>query len=156
MAAAKTFEEANQKLMSMLTGPNVVLEWERTHNSAVEFSKVALMHFTRNGQKATEEPIVIRDHVLHPVKSQRFLGVIIDHQLRFKEHTAQALAKGMSKLWPGTQVDGSTREPSLHTRTAEWVASEMLRVRFTADETCDGVGFDDTHLLTKQLSDVTI
>ncbi|KAG2739808.1 hypothetical protein P692DRAFT_20687733, partial [Suillus brevipes Sb2] len=38
--------------------------------------------------------ITIRNHIINPSHSHKFLGVIIDDELKFKEHAAYALAKG--------------------------------------------------------------
>ncbi|KAG1787235.1 uncharacterized protein HD556DRAFT_1247207, partial [Suillus plorans] len=43
---------------------------------------------------APRTPITIRGHRIEPSPSHKFLGVIIDQELRFKEHAAYALAKG--------------------------------------------------------------
>jgi hypothetical protein len=40
------------------------------------------------------QPITIRNHTIHPSKSHKFLGIIIDENINFKEHVALALAKG--------------------------------------------------------------
>ncbi|KAG2148674.1 uncharacterized protein EDB93DRAFT_1103730 [Suillus bovinus] len=39
-------------------------------------------------------PIVIQGHTIHPSKSHKVLGVIIDQDLNFKEHAAHAMEKG--------------------------------------------------------------
>jgi RNA 3'-terminal phosphate cyclase (ATP) len=44
----------------------------------------------------------------------------------------QALAKGYST------IDG--REPSLHTKTARWVAEQLSNVKFDSNGHCEGIG----------------
>ncbi|KAG2029192.1 hypothetical protein BDR03DRAFT_881567, partial [Suillus americanus] len=38
--------------------------------------------------------ITLSSHTIQPSRSHKFLGIIIDEELRFKEHAAYALAKG--------------------------------------------------------------
>ena len=46
--------------------------------------------------QALERPsIMLRDIQIKPLKSHKFLGIVIDQELNFKEHMVTALAKGM-------------------------------------------------------------
>ena len=38
---------------------------------------------------------MLRDTQIKPLKSHKFLGIVIDQELNFKEHMVTALAKGM-------------------------------------------------------------
>ncbi|KAK5170680.1 uncharacterized protein LTR77_005270 [Saxophila tyrrhenica] len=53
----------------------------------------------------------------------------------------QALAKGTSRVYPGVDEADDPREPSLHQRTAEWVAKKILGAKFDGDNACEGIGF---------------
>lgn len=59
-------------------------------------------------------------------------GVFVDENMRDQLVIFRALARGRSEVFPGREVggegDGEPREPSLHARTAEWVAKEVLGV----------------------------
>lgn len=75
-------------------------------------------------------------------------GAWVDEYLRDQLVIFQALAQENSFVWPGCEVEGeesgnNVREPSLHARTAEWVAKQLLRprVRFEENGSCEGVGF---------------
>jgi RNA 3'-terminal phosphate cyclase (ATP) len=61
-------------------------------------------------------------------------GGCVDEWMRDQLVVFQALAEGRSR------VDGGGREPSLHARTAMWVASEILGVKWVEGE-CEGIGF---------------
>ena len=64
----------------------------------------------------------------------------------------QALAQGTGQIQ-------DAEEPSLHARTAEWVAKEMLGVRFDAEGNCEGVGYgasSDEDELSSKLQRVEI
>jgi len=78
-------------------------------------------------------------------------GTWVDEHMRDQLVIFQALADGESEIFPGTEVlaevreDGEEalllREPSLHCRTAEWVAKKIVGVNFGEDGKCEGVRF---------------
>lgn len=74
-------------------------------------------------------------------------GAFVDEHMRDQLVIFQALASGRSEVFLGREVggvnDGQLREPSLHARTAEWVAKEVLGVEFDHEGVCDGIGFGD-------------
>src|ERR1700730_5626254 len=45
LATAKTFEQAHQKLADMMGRENGVTNWSKSHNSRLEYSKLALIDF---------------------------------------------------------------------------------------------------------------
>jgi RNA 3'-terminal phosphate cyclase (ATP) len=67
-------------------------------------------------------------------------GAFVDEHMRDQLVIFQALATGMSEVYAGIDGDGEQREPSLHARTAEWVAKQLLGVKFDAENTCEGIG----------------
>ncbi|KAF2725280.1 RNA 3'-terminal phosphate cyclase [Polychaeton citri CBS 116435] len=69
-------------------------------------------------------------------------GAQVDEHMRDQLVIFQALAEGPSKFWAGRDGDGEARQPSLHAQTAEWVAKQMLGVRWDGDGGCEGgVGY---------------
>ena len=68
-------------------------------------------------------------------------GAYVDSHMRDQLKIFQALAEGHSKVFPGLDAEGEVREPSLHTRTAEWIAKIMMGAKFDAEDGCEGVGF---------------
>ncbi|KAI4667122.1 uncharacterized protein J4E79_001806 [Alternaria viburni] len=56
-------------------------------------------------------------------------GGCVDEYLRDQLVVFQALAKGRSQVYGG-KSDGESVKPSLHAKTAQWVAKEMLCVEF--------------------------
>ena len=121
IATAETMEEAAGKLRDMMERAGGAFEWADTHNCTFAVDKFALVGFTRKKEKvkarrrvrtreearrrdkqdkkfeyrALERPsIALRGTHIHPSKSHKFLGIIIDQELNFKEHAASALAKG--------------------------------------------------------------
>jgi ribonuclease HI/endonuclease/exonuclease/phosphatase family metal-dependent hydrolase len=93
-ATAKTFEEAHDKLVSMMTRPGGAIEWTATHNSQFEYSKLALVDFAHPAKKTTRPPLTLPNVTVTPSESTKYLGVILDQGLNWKEQTAYAAGKG--------------------------------------------------------------
>ena len=70
-------------------------------------------------------------------------GAFVDEHMRDQLVIFQALAEGRSEVYAGRDLDDEEqpREPSLHARTAEWVANRMLGVKYDDRGGCLGVGF---------------
>jgi RNA 3'-terminal phosphate cyclase (ATP) len=67
-------------------------------------------------------------------------GGCADEYLRDQLVVYQALAQGRSQVYGGQRKDVLV-EPSLHAMTAQWVAKEMLGVKFDDEGGCEGVGY---------------
>jgi hypothetical protein len=103
-ARGTSFEEANQKLQSMMERPGGALEWSGTHRAEFEIDKTALLCATRTKVTNVLSPgkmlryprpaISINGHSIEASKSCKFLGVFIDEELLFKIHVAYAITKG--------------------------------------------------------------
>ena len=104
MARGPSFSAANAKLLHMLEHQGGCMEWSCTHQTEFEIDKTALVQASRRRQKSPDNPrktipakripIIIAGKTIKPVASHKFLGVIIDEQLRFKEQIAAAASKG--------------------------------------------------------------
>ncbi|KAF2838218.1 RNA 3'-terminal phosphate cyclase [Patellaria atrata CBS 101060] len=68
-------------------------------------------------------------------------GGCVDEYMRDQIVVFQALAEGVSHVDVGKMEDGRSVKPSLHTRTAWWVAEQMLGTTFDGDGKVEGVGF---------------
>jgi len=58
-----------------------------------DFNKFSLVDFTLSKTKP-RPPMTIHGNIITPSPLHRFLGVIVDQELRWKEHAAFTLAKG--------------------------------------------------------------
>lgn len=104
IARGRSFAEANEKLRNMMEKEGGALDWSRDQNAEFELEKMALLCISRSciahpaernkTIPTPREPITMRGQRIIPTPSHKFLGVIIDHELRFKEHATYALAKG--------------------------------------------------------------
>lgn len=103
MAVGSTLEETHKKLRDMMERKNRAFEWAKQHNSRFEISKMALMDFTRDripdpaGRTKTipipQKSMTLQGKEITPVATCKFLGVVLDDQLRFKNHHDLALSK---------------------------------------------------------------
>ncbi|KAG9665613.1 hypothetical protein KCU87_g10174, partial [Aureobasidium melanogenum] len=65
-------------------------KWERESGAVFESSKTAFIHFTRNTSPARDSdmPLRFKQDTITPSQSVKILGVIMDQELRYKEHVA--------------------------------------------------------------------
>ena len=94
----------------------------------------------RPGATDTIVPEMVR-RVAHDLASEIKHGGCVDEFLRDQLVVFQALAKGKSVVFGGYNGAQERVEPSLHAKTAHWVARKILGVDFDGDGGCEGVGF---------------
>ncbi|EEA18516.1 conserved hypothetical protein [Talaromyces marneffei ATCC 18224] len=75
---------------------NRALDWERRSGATFEGQKTAIVHFTRNTDRSSSTPFVIKGKLVKPKDSAKILGVVMDSQLRFEKHIANAATKGLA------------------------------------------------------------
>ena len=75
--------------------PGGAFEWSREHNSRFEVSKFAPVDFTRHKDMARPD-LYIRNILIQPAPTHKFLGVVIDQELRWKPQVEYAYAKVMA------------------------------------------------------------
>jgi RNA 3'-terminal phosphate cyclase (ATP) len=92
----------------------------------------------RSHERAATE---MAEYVTKALADEVRSGAYVDKQMRDQLKIFQALAQGGSKVFPGHNEEGELREPSLHTRTAEWIAKTIMGAKFDAEDGCRGVGF---------------
>ena len=97
IAVGNSFEEMHQKLMDMLERRGGGYEWSNHHNSRFETNKFALMDFTLNRTRHRPS-MTLRGVVIESTATHKFLGVMLDNELRWKAHAAYAVAKGAAYM----------------------------------------------------------
>ena len=118
-AEGKDLEDAFKKLENIITKQGGVMEWAKTHDCQFVLNKFRLVGFTRRqdpsmaGWKKTttvlRPPIVINQHTVQPTTTHKFLGMIIDQELRFKEHANYTLVKGTKFIDQYQQLERVTK-----------------------------------------------
>lgn len=71
-------------------------------------------------------------------------GGCVDEHMRDQMVVYQALAKGRSCV-DGGRREGRLLEPSLHAKTAMWVAQKIVDVCFDEEGSCEGLALDPAH-----------
>src|SRR5579859_7734998 len=87
-----TTSEGNKVALEGLLGK--AEEWRRKHGAQFEKTKYILIHFTRNRKAKTDASICTEGTTINPSKEAKYLGVILDQNLKFRSHTDQAVKKG--------------------------------------------------------------
>ena len=102
----KTMAEATKKMEQLFHREGGPSEWARTHFSKYEYHKFACMGLTRRyvenpNPQATKRKIkqgpfkiTVDGKKVKSVNKYKYLGVIIDSELRFKQHAVYAIEKG--------------------------------------------------------------
>ncbi|KAF4311355.1 hypothetical protein GTA08_BOTSDO13081 [Botryosphaeria dothidea] len=70
-------------------------EWEATSGATFETGKTTLIYFTRNEQRRSDEPIVVKGREVHPKAEAKILGVVFDQELRFKAYAGRIAKRGI-------------------------------------------------------------
>ena len=72
------------------------LAWERRSGATLESGKTAIIHFTRSASRLGQTKFTIKGQTVRPKEATKVLGVILDRELRYKQHIAKAAGKGLS------------------------------------------------------------
>jgi hypothetical protein len=67
--------------------------WARQTRSCFEAEKTELIHLTRKGGEHLQGHSIVNGTTVKPSPMAKLLGVIFDHQLRWKEHVQQAIER---------------------------------------------------------------
>jgi len=94
IATAATFSEAHKSLTDMMMREGGAMDWAKSHNSSFELSKLALMDFAHQAKKVVRAPIQLQGIDIKPAASTKYLGVILDQNLNWKEQEANTVRKG--------------------------------------------------------------
>jgi len=84
LAIADTFKEAHKILADMMGREGGIAEWTITHNSLLEYSKLALIDFAHCQSQKARSPLQLPQRVVKPVTSTKYLGVFFDQNLNWK------------------------------------------------------------------------
>lgn len=136
IASATTFMETHQKLVEMMGKKGGVTEWSRTHNSPLEYSKLALIDFAHRCSTKERAPLHLPQIVVPPSESTKYLGVYFDQNLNWKAQHAHAAGKATKWV---SQIKRLTRptwgiRPS-HARRL-YISVAIPKVLYAADVWC--------------------
>ncbi len=72
------------------------LDWERRSSAQFKGDKTSIVHFTRSKERSSETPFTIKGDIVKPIENAKILGVVMDCELRYKQHMARTAAKGLA------------------------------------------------------------
>ena len=91
-AEGPSFDHTHSTLKRMMDRGGGAFEWSAQHNSKFEVSKFALVDFSRK-KDIDRPPLRLRQTIITPVQSYKFLGVMFDQELRWHAQVEHAVAK---------------------------------------------------------------
>lgn len=104
----KTFDDTHAKLKGMMEREKGIFQWAKEHNCEFGIEKFQLLDASRQTEPNPVQPqkripirrppLMIGGHRLKPQPYVKFLGVLIDQGLNWKEQGAAALARGAGWL----------------------------------------------------------
>ena len=93
ISIGNTRAEAIEKLQDFMNSPGGALEWSTEHNSRFALDKFALINLASRGTELGP-PLVLPNQTIAAKADHKFLGLTIDHRLRFNTHLTNAIEKG--------------------------------------------------------------
>ncbi len=81
VAIAKDFTAVHKILADMMCREGGVLDWSKTHNSPLEYSKLTLIDFAHRSSSKTRTLLQLPQKQIEPTSSTKYLGVVIDQTL---------------------------------------------------------------------------
>jgi ribonuclease HI len=93
-ASAEDFHGAHNRIQEMMTRKDGAIEWAEKHNSRFEFSKLALIDFSHHSKKLDRPALTLPNATIEPSSSTKYLGIILDQNLKWKEQLAYVTGKG--------------------------------------------------------------
>jgi hypothetical protein len=87
-ASANSFKEAYEKLRNMMIRDGGAISWTKSHNSPFEYSKLMLIDFAHGSRPTDRPPLVLPSITINPTKSTKYLGIILNQNLNWKEQSA--------------------------------------------------------------------
>jgi hypothetical protein len=132
IAIGKDFETTHRILKDMLEQDGGGFEWSRIHNSRFETSKFALIDFSMNRNK--ERPnMTVQGITIRPSPTHKFLGVILDQELRWKAQIDNAVAKGTAYVLQIRRLSTMAKGIPTHLMRQLYQAVAIPKMIYAAD-----------------------
>ena len=111
---------------------NTIEEWCNSRGIKVSSMKTHAIMFTwkrestwKRSGKFDEQPLKINNIPINLVKSTKFLGVILDHKLSWKEHIEKQCTKAKTILFQCRKAIGASW--GFTTETCKWIYTAIIR-----------------------------
>ena len=125
IALRSNLQQTCEILIAFMQSPGGANNWSRMRNSLFALAKLALLHFDPKLRTSDLGPdLDLNAGTVTPSCTTKFLGVLLDHKLKFKDHADYALAKGMKWLQQFARL--SRPKHSLKARHVRSLYQQML------------------------------
>ncbi|PPQ81181.1 hypothetical protein CVT24_009472 [Panaeolus cyanescens] len=101
LATARSFEEAHRNIVKTMDGGTGIRKWAKSHNCSFGLEKFQLVDFSRKkevddeGQRVDipRPELKLRGLTITPSRHAKFLGLILDQELRWREQNTKVVTK---------------------------------------------------------------
>ena len=132
VTSGPTFANTHAQLTDIMEKEGGVLEWARLHNCSFGVEKFQLLDASRR-RNLLRTPLVLGQQSIASQTSAKFLGVIVDNQLRWKEQGAAALRKGQAWVGQICRLSQVTKGVSRAHMRRLYLAIAVPRMLYAAD-----------------------
>src|SRR5216684_3087207 len=136
LAIASNFVEAHRQLAQMVTREGGVANWSKTHNSLLEYNKLALIDFAHQNNTKPRPTLTLPHGTIDPSTNTRYLGVILDQHLKWMQQLAHITEKGSK--W-AAQIKRATRPTwgiTLKYACKLYISVALPRILYVIDVWC--------------------
>ena len=88
-------KNAEANTVSLKKVVNHALAWEACSGATFKGEKTALIYFIRNPRLRSNKPLNIKGADIQPQNKTKILGVVMDSELRYKNHIKRISNKGL-------------------------------------------------------------
>ena len=145
MATAENFTETHRTLAHMMGRAGGVSEWSKTHNSHLEYTKLALIDFAHSQNNKKSETLHLPQITVEPVSSAKYLGVIFDRNLNWKAQQAYAIGKGMKWTNQIRRIAKTTWGITPKYARQLYISVAIPRALYALDLWCNGAPLNGEH-----------
>lgn len=94
IALAKMFKGVHEILADMMTRAGGMIEWSKSHNSSIEYSKLTLIDFAHPRVKKPCPPLILSSIMIELTQNTKYLGIVLDQNLNWASQQAHILRQG--------------------------------------------------------------
>jgi len=143
LAHASTLTEANTKLIDMMEHPGSRLDWSCTHHCDFTMDKFRVMGLTikwepdwsrrAHARPVQRLPIILSGAEIPVVYTHKFLSILVDQELWWKEQANYALQKGMKWVTQYCRLAKPSKGVSAKYMRHFYVSVALPRMLYAAD-----------------------
>jgi len=143
LARGKNLETTNNKVIDMMERAGGTFTWSKTHQCEFTIEKFSIMGLTRRREKnpmgrpvtrpIERKPIQILQTTVPVIAEHKFLGVILDQELRWNAHVNYALAKGTKWITQYRRLAKQMKGISAKHMRKFYITTAIPRMLYAAD-----------------------